>query len=82
MGHGLTREQLAAVLYRLSGKPAATGSLDVFPDGNETSEPMRTAMKWAVGAGLISGYDSGVLGPTDSVTRGMAVTIVRRWAQS
>ena len=82
VGRGLTREQLAAVLYRLSGKPAATGDLDVFPDGNKTSEPMRTAMRWAVGAGLISGYDSGELRPTDPVTRGMAVTIVRRWAQS
>ena len=82
VGDPITREQLAVVLYRLEGSPRSTGSLSKYPDGSRTSAFARDAMEWAVGEGLISGYSNGLLGPTDSVNRAMAVTIIQRWANS
>lgn len=82
VGDPLTREQLALILYRIEGSPATRGDLSRFPDGDLVSPVARDAMAWAVGEGLISGYENGSLGPTTSVNRAIAVTIIHRWAES
>ena len=56
----ITREQLAAILYRYTAKyaPDATGnaaSLADYPDAGSVSAYARDAMAWAVGNGLIKG---------------------------
>ena len=58
----LTRAQLAAVLYRIEGTPAVTGT-DSFtdtPDGAWYSD----AVLWASQQALVSGYGGGLFGPT------------------
>ncbi|HJB69593.1 MAG TPA: S-layer homology domain-containing protein, partial [Candidatus Flavonifractor avistercoris] len=51
----LTREQLAAILYRYAGSPAPAGSLDGFADAASASAYAVDALRWAVGEGLLTG---------------------------
>lgn len=73
----ITRQQLAAVLYRYSGSPAASGDLSAFPDQGEVAEYAVSAMKWAVGSGIIQG-SGGKLLPTGQATRAQAAVMLLR----
>ena len=55
----VTREQIAAILYRYEGSPTVTGSLSGYPDQAQVSSFAVTAMQWAVGTGIITGVTSG-----------------------
>ena len=44
----VTREQIAAILYRYEGSPTVTGSLSGYPDQAQVSSFAVTAMQWAV----------------------------------
>ena len=86
----ITREQLAAILYRYTAKyaPDATGnaaSLAAYPDAGSVSAYARDAMAWAVGNGLISGLPHGktdYLEPGGSATRAQVATILMRYKQA
>ena len=86
----ITREQLAAILYRYTAKyaPDATGnaaSLAAYPDVGSVSAYARDAMAWAVGNGLISGLPHGktdYLEPGGSATRAQVATILMRYEQA
>ena len=86
----ITREQLAAILYRYTAKyaPDATGnaaSLADYPDAGSVSAYARDAMAWAVGNGLISGLPHGktdYLEPGGSATRAQVATILMRYEQA
>ena len=43
----VTREQIAAILYRYEGSPTVTGSLSGYPDQAQVSSFAVTAMQWA-----------------------------------
>ena len=55
MKQPVTREQLASILYRLSGKPAASASLRSYTDAADVSAYAVDAMRWAVGCGYLKG---------------------------
>ncbi|MDD6024307.1 MAG: S8 family serine peptidase [Oscillospiraceae bacterium] len=76
----VTREQLAAILYRYSGKPATTGDLDGFSDQSQVSSYARTPIAWAVGLGIISGVSTTTptLAPRQSATRAQLASMVCR----
>ena len=86
----ITREQLAAILYRYTAEyaPDATGnaaSLADYPDAGSVSAYARDAMAWAVGNGLISGLPHGktdYLEPGGSTTRAQVATILMRYEQA
>lgn len=86
----ITREQLAAILYRYTAKyaPDATGnaaSLADYPDAGSVSAYARDAMAWAVGNGLIGGLPHGkrdYLEPGGSATRAQVATILMRYEQA
>ena len=65
----ITREQLASMLYRYAGAPAAAGDLSAFSDAASVSEYAQTAMQWAVANGILSGKGNGVLDPKGNATR-------------
>ncbi len=79
---GVTREQLAAMLYRYAQSVGldtkVSGSLDKFSDSRETSSWAKEAMTWAVGAGLIGGKGGSVLDPAGSATRAEVAAIMQR----
>lgn len=79
----ITREQLAAILYRYAdykGKDtAATKALTGYPDASSVSAYATTAMRWAVTKGIISGDASGRLNPGGNATRAEAATMFQRF---
>lgn len=76
----MTRAQLAAILYRAAGSPAASG-VTRFSDVAATAYYIDAA-SWAEDNGLINGYPDGRFGVNDPVTRQQTAAILWRWAGS
>lgn len=80
-GDPITREQLAAILYRYARykdlDTSVKGDLGQFPDAPSVSLYAADAMSWAVGAGLIAGLD-GTLQPRGEAGRAQAAVILQR----
>ena len=75
----MTRAMLITVLHRLEGLPAVDGSsvfLDVVPNQWYTD-----AIVWATQNGVVKGYDNGLFGVDDAVTREQMAAILYRYAQ-
>ena len=78
----VTREQLAAILYRYAGSPQETGTLGGFNDAGSVSDYAANAVSWAVKAGIIAGNgDSSTLDPQGSATRAQVATMIKRFAE-
>ncbi len=81
----VTREQLAAILYRYAGcagyDQTGLGSLAGFADGGAVSGWARQAMTWAVGRGLIHGVGS-LADPQGSATRAQLAAVITRFCQA
>ena len=78
----VTREQIAAILYRYEGSPAVTGSLSGYPDQAQVSSFAVTAMQWAVGTGIITGVTSGgrtTLSAKGNATRAQVAVMLHRF---
>ena len=83
-GEPITREQLAAVLYRYAqaqGK-GFTGAWAFplnFSDAADVSEWADEAMHWMVMNGILTGRDDGTLSPKDSASRAEIATMFLRF---
>ena len=77
----ITREQLAAMLYRYAGSPAVTGSLSAYPDAGEVSDWAVDAMVWATEEGIINGM-GGNLSPKTGATRAQLAAMLMRLEQN
>lgn len=75
----ITREQLAAILYRLSGSPATSDSAPSFADGEEIGGFAKPAVIWAADAGIINGVGENRFSPQGTATRGEAAAMLMRW---
>lgn len=80
----VTREQLAAMLYRYADDYAnlnmeATGDLSQFSDTKRVSSWAEDALSWTVGAGILNG-DDGALKPGASASRAEAATMLQRFS--
>lgn len=84
----LTREQLAAFLYRyaaykgLDVNAGADADLSVYTDANAVSDFARLPMQWAVTVGIIRGTSATVLSPGKSATRAEVATMLMRYCTS
>ena len=85
----ITREQIAAIMYRYTDKQGYDTSeqadLSVFPDANKVSGYAVTPIAWANKAGLINGDSvNGVsyIKPKDNATRAQVAAILMRYATS
>ena len=76
----ITREQMAAMLWRYAGRPESDGSLSAFTDSGQVSGWAAEAMTWAVEQGLITGVGGGRLNPQGQASRAEAATILMRFA--
>ena len=76
----LTREQLAAMLYRYVGSPAVNGML-TFTDSANVSAWARNAMIWAVQNGILDGVGGNRLNPKGTTTRAQAAAIFMRFSK-
>ena len=78
----ITREQIAAILYRYSDSPKVDGKLEGFRDADDVSNYAVDAMIWAVSEGIIKGVGEGetvALNPKANATRAQIATIFARF---
>ena len=74
----ITREQLAALLWRSAGSPVPD-SAATFPDQSAISAFAQQAAAWAQQAGIITGRDSGRFDPHGLATRAETAVILSRY---
>lgn len=81
----ITREQLAAILYRFAQfkgyDVSVKGNLSSFSDNAQVSDWAKEAMQWAVGAGIING-DNNALKPTGNATRAEVAIILMHYIEN
>ena len=83
----ITREQIATILYRYCNpQPASEDHLAQFPDQASVQSYARSAINWAVSAGLITGIKDTTTGevtlrPQATATRAQIATIIMRFCQ-
>ena len=95
VGHGMfepdgnvTREQMAAILYRYANgvgiDTSARGNLAAFPDRNQVSSYAVDALSWCNAMGIIGGTKEGgvdYLDPQGFATRAQVATILMRYIE-
>ncbi len=74
----ITREQIAATLYRMAGSPSASGYLTGYYDYAKIHSYATNAMRWAISNGVITG-SNGYLTPTNNATRAQVATMLHRY---
>ena len=84
----ITREQLAAILYRYAdfkGIDISAGEgvdLTAYTDFGEISDYAQSALRWMVGSGLCEGKGDGVLDPQGYATRAEAAAVLQRYLEN
>lgn len=74
---GVTRGQVATVLWRMAGSPSGTRG---FSDVRDASKYYYRAVRWAGSAGVVNGYDDGRFGPDEPVTREQLAAMLANYA--
>ena len=77
----VTREQLAAMLYRFAGSPAVSGALS-FNDANAVSEYARSALLWATQNGILNGVGGNLAAPAALAERAQVAAMLARYLRS
>lgn len=78
---GVTRAQMAAMLYRMAGSPDIEGMSEPFIDV-ANSYWAHDAITWAYQNGIIYGVTNHLFSPLTYVSRGQLVTMLYRYAGS
>lgn len=78
----ITREQLAVMLWRYAGSPAATDKELHFTDADQASGYALEALRWAVENGIINGYGDGQLAPQGLATRGQVAQMLMNFLKN
>ena len=81
MAGDITREQLAAMLYRAAGSPAVSGNLSGWADAENVSPWAQDAIAWAVETGIINGTSGTTLSPQGTATRAQAAVMLMRFCE-
>ena len=80
----VTREQMAAILYRYASLKAydvgGAASLNGFADSASVSDYAKSALAWAVNGGLVKGSDNKLM-PGSGATRAQVAAILQRFQQ-
>ena len=74
----VTREQIAAILWRYAGSPAAESGTD-FADEGSISAYAAQAVDWARTNGIVNGVEGNRFLPQSSATRAQVATILRNY---
>ena len=78
-GNNIAREQLAVMLWRYAGSPAAIDKELHFTDVGEASGYALEALCWAVENGIISGYGDGRLDPQGLAARAQVAQMLMNY---
>lgn len=77
----VTREQIAAILWRMVGCPRAEAALSEYTDGSSVHAFAREAMAWAVDTELFRGDAAGTLRPNAPATRAEVAALMQRYLE-
>ena len=78
----ITREQLAVMLWRYAGSPAATDKELHFTDADKASGYALEALRWAVENGVMIGKGNGQLAPQGLATRGQVAQMLMNFLKN
>lgn len=76
----ITREQLAAMLYRYAGEPDGAADLPAYTDAGSVSAYAEKAVQWCVKNGILTGKTSSTLAPKATATRAECAAMLQRFA--
>lgn len=76
----ITREQLAAMLYRYAGEPDGAADLSAYADAGSVSAYAEKAVQWCVKNGILTGKTSSTLAPKATATRAECAVMLQRLA--
>lgn len=71
----VTREQMASILWRYAGSPAADAGTD-FADEGSIAAYAGTAVDWARANGIVNGREGNLFDPKGSLTRAQTAVIL------
>ena len=77
---GVTREQLAAILWRVAGAPAPKGDGAAFSDAGKIDAYASDAARWAKEQGIMDGVGGGRFDPKSGATRAQLAQIIQNYA--
>jgi hypothetical protein len=82
-GDNITREQIAAILYKYAEKylkiDVSSNAELTFTDKGDISDYAVNAVKWCVSKGIISGYPDGTFLPLNQATRAEVAAMLYRF---
>ena len=78
----ITREQLAVMLWRYAGSPAAPGGELSFMDAEQIGAQAREALGWAVQTGVMNGKTGGALDPKGFATRAQTAQMLKNFLEN
>ena len=76
----ITRDQLAAMLYRYAGEPDGAADLSAYADAGSVSAYAEKAVQWCVKNGILTGKTSSTLAPKATATRAECAAMLQRFA--
>ena len=75
----ITRQQVAAILYRMCNNPNVIDCVEIFEDSSEIEPYAKNALNWAVEKEIFNGVDETHLAPNANATRAQLCAIVLRY---
>ena len=78
LDQNLSREQLAAMLWRYAGCPDAAADMSGYADAAAISGYAHQAMAWCVEQGILVGTTETTLSPQSPATRAQVATVLMR----
>lgn len=77
-GNSVTRAQFVTMLWRMAGKPAASGAAP-FADTVNLNADFKAAIAWASENGYVNGVTATTFAPNNTITRQQAMAILFRY---
>jgi hypothetical protein len=78
----VTREQIVTMLWRQAGRPRGGASFEGVPDAAGIGSWAADAFKWAMEAGIISGYGDKTVRPQNNATRAETAVMLHRFIEA
>ena len=75
----ITREQLAVMLWRYTGKQTSENQKLTFRDGDKTSSWAKAAVLWATEHHILNGYEDQTLRPQNNATRAEVAQMLKNF---
>ncbi len=76
VGQGVTRQDIATVIYRVIDEPELEGGKKAFYDEADIADYAKTAIEYLASTNVINGFDDNTFRPSEICTRAQAAKII------